>query len=318
MPLEWSTYAASESTHLHAEIFRKQYVAGTRPGCCLIASVFTTKDGTANGGWHELAPDVTTFDDLPSLPAAPEPAPQPNELPADDVIAAEMAASTDAAQAIYLPTYGTVTPRDFLTEPAERLRHSGDGLGEAWGTVIHLLLESALRNEQSPQPAFDLLALAASALAESELSESGMDLAMLAARAVELVDEVRHSALWKRIKDGSECFMEVPFSICVDAAEVGLDVPVDYGPTRNAFDPTAASEEHSPPSRPPVLIRGQIDLAFRDVSASPIDTKTDWVIVDWKTSAVIDADRQRLVDSYRPQLILYSRCWAVVATQHHI
>lgn len=311
MPLDWDTHEASERSHLHAENLRKQYVAGTRPGCCLIASVFTKKDGTANGGWHELAPNVTTFDDLPDLPQVPAAAEETDELPDDAAIAAEIDAAAAAAKAIHQPTYGTVTPRDFLTESAERLRHSGDGLGEAWGTVIHLLLESALRNEQSPQPAFNLAAIATSALAESELSESGLDLAMLADRAVELVEEVRQSPLWKRIQAGGECYMEVPFSICVDAAEVGPKVPVDYGPVCDGLDPIATDEEQPPPSRPPVLIRGQIDLTFRDASATPAESMTDWFVVDWKTSAVVAADKQKLIDSYRPQITLYARCWAV-------
>ena len=106
--------------------------------------------------------------------------------------------------------------------------------------------------------------------------------------------------------------MEVPFSICVDAAEIGTDVPVDYGPARNGFDPTANDEDQTMRIRPPVLIRGQIDLTFRDASATPSETMTDWSIVDWKTSAVIDADEQRLTDSYRSQLLLYARCWAVL------
>jgi len=310
MPLDWDTHKERERSHLLAEDLRKQYVAVTRPGCCLIASMFTKTDGTANGGWHDLAPDVTTFDDLPDLPPGPTLADGTGDLPDDAVIAAEMDAAADAAKTIHLPTYGTVTPRDFLTEPAERLRYSGDGLGEAWGTVIHLLLESALRNEKSPQPTFDLAAIAASALAESELAESGMDLAMLADRAVELVEEVRQSPLWKRIQAGGECYMEVPFSICVDAAEIGPDVPVDYGPAHNGFDPITNNEKQPTPPRPTVLIRGQIDLVFRDVSASTTETMTDWSIVDWKTSAVLDADEQKMIDSYRPQLSLYARCWA--------
>lgn len=38
---------------------------------------------------------------------------------------------------------------------------------------------------------------------------------------------------------------------------------------------------------------------------------TDWVIVDWKTTSVTDADATKLEDHYRPQLRLYARCWAV-------
>jgi hypothetical protein len=39
-------------------------------------------------------------------------------------------------------------------------------------------------------------------------------------------------------------------------------------------------------------------------------SKADWVILDWKTTSVIAADRGRLRDHYVPQLVLYARCWA--------
>ena len=306
-PLDWATHEGWELTHLQAEDLRKKYVAVTRPGCCLITSVFTTTKGVANKGWYDLAPDVTTFDELPALPAAPMPADETGSWDDDAAMVAKMTAANDAARAIRLPTYDTVTPRDFLTKPTKQLRHSGDGLGEAWGTVIHLMLERVLRNQQQPRPDFDLAALAASALAESELAQSGSDMAKLADRAVHLVEEVRQSQLWKRINAGGEFFIEVPFTICVDAAEVGLEVQVDKHP-RSA---SSQADAPAPADKLPVLIRGQIDLAFRDASATPVENMTDWSIIDWKTSAVMDADEQSLVESYGPQLTLYARCWAL-------
>jgi ATP-dependent exoDNAse (exonuclease V) beta subunit len=59
-----------------------------------------------------------------------------------------------------------------------------------------------------------------------------------------------------------------------------------------------------------VLIRGRIDAVFRDGSAPPPPGMTDWVIVDWKTTSVSDADSAALDAHYRPQVELYARCWA--------
>jgi ATP-dependent exoDNAse (exonuclease V) beta subunit/RecB family exonuclease len=301
-PQGWAALKTLETLHLNAETLRKEYVAGTRPGCCLVASVFTKKDGTANGGWHPLG--VQAFDDLPELPEVPAAA--GSRLQDDAALGDAMMQATDRVRAMGLATYGTVTPRHFLSaEPAQRLRHSGDGLGEAWGTVIHLLLELALRNEQHPRNGFDLAAVAASALAASELAGSGQDIATLAEQAVELVQEVQRQAIWKQIHSGgpagAEYFMEVPFSIFIEPGEVGPNVKVDYGPAHEA-------EEQNPPA---VLVRGQIDLIFRDGSQPPPADMSDWMVLDWKTTSVLDMDREKLEASYRPQVRLYARCWAV-------
>jgi len=318
-PQGWAALKTLETLHLNAETLRKEYVAGTRPGCCLVASVFAKADGTLNGGWHALG--VAAFDDLPELPEVRAAARSPLE---DDAALSDcMTKAVDRAAAMGRATYGTVTPRNFLTtEPAERLRHTGDGLGEAWGTVIHLLLELALRNEQHPRKGFDLAVVAASALAESELTdgdtaESGGDIAALAERAVELVREIQASPLWKQIHSGAEYFMEVPFSIFIEPGEVGQNVKVDYGPAHNsdgskAEGPAGDTAGADPAEgRPAVLVRGQIDLVFRDGSQPPPANMSEWVVLDWKTTSVTDADRGKLEESYRPQVRLYARCWAV-------
>jgi ATP-dependent helicase/nuclease subunit A len=318
-PQGWSELQDFESLHMAAETVRKEYVAGTRPGCCLVASVFAKADGTLNGGWHALG--VAGFDDLPELPEVPAAA--RSLLENDAALSDCMTKAVDRASAMGRATYGTVTPRNFLTtEPAERLRHTGDGLGEAWGTVIHLLLELALRNEQHPRKGFDLAVVAASALAESELTdgdtaESGGDIAALAERAVELVREIQASPLWKQIHSGAEYFMEVPFSIFIEPGEVGQNVKVDYGPAHNsdgskAEGPAGDTAGAVPAEgRPAVLVRGQIDLVFRDGSQPPPANMSEWVVLDWKTTSVTDADRRKLEESYRPQVRLYARCWAV-------
>jgi len=154
---------------------------------------------------------------------------------------------------------------------------------------------------------FDLAAAAASTVEVSDLAESGSDRAELARRAVALVEDVLASAAWRRIAASPERHVEVPFSIAVAAAEIPPEVEVDYGPAGEA-----AKEAAEAAARPavPILIRGQIDAVFRDVASSPPVGMTDWVILDWKTTSVIAADRGRLRDHYVPQLVLYARCWA--------
>jgi ATP-dependent exoDNAse (exonuclease V) beta subunit len=329
-PASWDAHEAVEKRYLEAEYLRLNYVAGTRPGTCLVVSVFEDTKGEVTGGWHELAPDIAAVANLPALErhaeaeAARAAAAARPLADAAAVVAARAAAAT-AAAAIHRPTFGTVTPRDFLTEPAERIRHTGQGLGQDWGTVIHRLLELAVLNvdgqgggdgEAGPGPTgFDLAAAAASTVEVSDLAESGSDREELARRAMALVEDVLASPEWRRIAASPERHVEVPFSIAVAAAEIPTSVEVDYGPTGEAGCDTAGPAVARPAV--PVLIRGQIDAVFRDASgptaggpARESAAATDWVILDWKTTSVIAADRERLRAHYGPQLVLYARCWA--------
>lgn len=318
-PRQWDEHEATEKRYLEAEYLRLNYVAGTRPGTCLIASVFETQKGDISGGWKELAPDVGAMSNLPDLAphAAAEQARAREEersLADATAIATARAAAAARMAAIRTPTFGTVTPRDFLTEPAERIRHTGRGLGQDWGTVIHRLVELAVQDLADPSRPLDLAAAAASIVQESDFAECDIDREELVERAVSLVEEIRRSDVWQRITAGGERLVEVPFSIAVTAEEIPPGVEVDRGPAAVAAvtaDPSSASPAPAVASSCPVLIRGQIDGVFHDASAAPPAGMTDWVIVDWKTTSVADADAAKLEDHYRPQLRLYARCWAV-------
>jgi ATP-dependent helicase/nuclease subunit A len=300
-PLGWRDVEAMERRYLEAEYLRLNYVAGTRPGTCLVASVFDNADGAVVGGWHELSPEIQNVANLPDLePAAGVEAARAAAAarPLADAAAISSARHAAAASvaAVRRATFGTVTPRDFLTEPAERIRHTGRGLGQDWGTVIHRLLELAAQAPAS----FDLEAAAESAIAESDLVESEAGRTKLVGRAVSLVRDVLRSDVWRRIEASSARHVEVPFSIAVTAAEIPTGVEVDHGP--GAGDAACAEVL--------VLVRGQIDAVYRDESSPPPAGMSDWVIVDWKTTSVTEADAARLEDHYRPQLQLYARAWA--------
>jgi ATP-dependent exoDNAse (exonuclease V) beta subunit len=311
-PATWDDHEAVEQRYLEAEYLRLNYVAGTRPGTCLVVSVFEDAKGNVTGGWQELAPDIASVANLPAL--EPHAAAEAARLaaavqPVADAaaLASGRAAARAAVATVCRPTFGTVTPRDFLTEPAERIRHTGRGLGQDWGTVIHRLLELAVQNLAAPQAEFDLAAAAASTVEASDLAESGLDRQELARRATTLVEEVLASAAWRRIVASPERHVEVPFTIAVEAAEIPPTVEVDVGPGE------AAGNDEGAYAAAPVLIRGQIDAVFRDVTVPPAAGMSDWVILDWKTTSVIDADEARLREHYGPQLVLYARCWVVAA-----
>jgi len=314
-PADWDDHEAVENRYREAEYLRLNYVAGTRPGTCLVASVFENADGEIKGGWKELAPDITSVPSLPELEphadaerARTEAAVRP---PADDrAVAAARKAAADRLASILAPTFATVTPRDFLTEPAERIRHTGRGLGQDWGTIIHRLLELAVQNLAAGAPSLDLATAAASIVAESDLAESGIDRDSLARRAVSLVEHVRASDVWRRIVASPERHVEVPFSITVTGEEVPSAVAVDRGPAEAPSNTAGNSDRLAIATAVPVLIRGQIDAVFRDAASSPPAGMSEWVVVDWKTTSVAEVDVEKLLEHYRPQLRLYARCWA--------
>ena len=133
--------------------------------------------------------------------------------------------------------------------------------GVEWGTVIHQLLDLAMH-----KPNADLLPFAEAALSEHGLEKSR------AQDAVKLVESVVNSDIWRRAKACRERLTEVPFEILLDE--------------------TATT---------PTLIRGAIDLVFREPSG--------WVLVDYKTDRITPANRKKLIKKYAPQINLYCRAW---------
>lgn len=308
-PGTWDAHEAIEKRYLEAEYLRLNYVAGTRPGSCLVVSAYVNKDGEIMGGWQELSPDLAGIADLPAL----EPCVEVEAArliaaarPVDDAVA--RARGAELAAASRMATYGTVTPRDFLTEPAEAIRHTGRGRGQDWGTLIHRLLELAAQNGLGHVDATALEVAAASAIETSDLADVGLDREDVARRAAALVNDIRTSPLWQRIEASCEQRVEVPFSIAVDSDAIPTGVAIDYGPRASGLAGPALAGLTL--ASTPVLIRGQIDAVFRDGSTPPPPGMTDWVIVDWKTTSVSDADSAALDAHYRPQVELYARCWA--------
>lgn len=133
--------------------------------------------------------------------------------------------------------------------------------GVEWGTVIHQLLELALIS-----PGADL-----QGVAQTALSEQGLDPG-LAAEAEALVRSVTRSDLWKRALNSLERYVEVPFQMLAAA-----DGPV------------------------PTLLRGQIDLVFRE--------EDGWVVVDYKTDQAVAGEPAASADYYAGQVRLYAQAW---------
>ena len=284
-PPGWEDYCRRERAFEQAEQIRLDYVAATRPGSCLVVSLFEKcekgkKDEPdtfmADGAWERFGGFLTTAADLPTLTAvvaAPQPAPALSPpAPIGDTIRARIAACVE-------PTFARISPRELLTEPAEGIRFTGDGLGEPWGRAIHRLLELAARDRD-----LDLRAAVATALSGEEVTLVHLD------RAVETVREVLASDVWRRAHASRARFVEVPFAVQVR----GEDLPENVRKLAGDGAPL------------PTVVRGVIDLVFAEAGGG-------WTVVDWKTDAVTKASEQLLADHYRPQVELYAECWRLLA-----
>jgi ATP-dependent helicase/nuclease subunit A len=140
------------------------------------------------------------------------------------------------------PSYATVAAKKQALSPSRLHFHAATGEhGTEWGTVIHLLLQTALE-----RPDADLRQLARLAL-----TEEGLD-ADLADSALEMVNQVLRSDVLRRARSAEQYLVEVPFQKLVPAGGPGA---VDGLPT---------------------IVRGVIDLAFHEQAGWVIvDYKTD-------------------------------------------
>jgi len=304
-PEGWEALQERESCFASAEALRLRYVAATRAGSALIVCQRTGKGGrNRHNPWKYFLEHIPESRELPDPGPVDPPAGRALRVEPDEVERAAGAiaarrermfrpslavagakahalAQQDAAEVTAGGGEREAVPADVPAAPAAglfgeaaalrapvpepRLRVSGvpeEGEhGVEWGTVIHNLLEAAMAN-----PGADL-----DRVARAMLPEHGLD-ADRAGAAVETVRDVMRSGLWQRALRSPERFVEIPFEI--ERAEGG---------------------------GPPTLIRGSIDLVFRETGG--------WVLVDWKTDRLRGGDAQALAAYYAPQVRLYAEAW---------
>jgi ATP-dependent helicase/nuclease subunit A len=293
-PPDWQTIWQRELAFEAAERARVDYVAATRPGTALVVSHFgEVKPATKRppkpeafipkGAWERFGPHLASTPDLP--PASPPPGAAADGV---DEVTPEGAAADSAVlrreitariSGLAEPTFARISPREVLIESAEGLRYTGKGRGEEWGQVIHKLLELVSR-----MPKCNI-----EEVARTVLSAEEVPLAYLP-DAVELVQAIKSSELWRESHAGPRSFAELPFSVQVSGESLGDEA-------------RAAAGLSGPPV--PTVIRGVIDRVFEDRDAR-------WRVIDWKTDAVTEASRSKLDDHYRPQVDLYAQCWRLI------
>ena len=163
--------------------------------------------------------------------------------------------------------------------------------GVLWGSLIHGLLEHAVRHAHAHRADLNRLA--------RWLTVETPDLRPFIPQALDLVEDLRGAAFWSELRDAKEVHVEVPFGVRLEAGQ---------------------SLAGGAPAACPTVIRGVIDLAYRGGQASVPDGDsagpTAWRILDYKTdraavpgvqeASAVDA---ALVERHAPQLAQYSAAW---------
>lgn len=204
-PHGWDQFAAEESLFVDAEKQRLRYVAATRAGTQLVVVQRAVR--------NDYNPWQSFEQYLQGLPTLADPGPasvQGGSATRIDPSAVNDAvtAVADCWQVAQTASYAKAAAKAIAVKHSIRAKELSSGEhGTEWGSVIHLLLEAAMR-----RPDDDLHNLAYVALAEAGLEVS------LADTAVDTVKSVMRSTIWKRAQASSKCLVEVPFEIVKDVA----------------------------------------------------------------------------------------------------
>jgi ATP-dependent helicase/nuclease subunit A len=220
---DWSAHESAELPYLQAEEDRLLYVAATRARQLLVVSRCT---GNANNcAWRVLDGFLGQARELSVPPSVTAPAVVPEDC--------SMAAQTAAAETREKRHARVNRPSWSVTSVTEEARHiarmtrsvdaSADDpskvvvadtpshradAGQAWGTLVHGLLEHAMRHRAATRE--DLRRLAVWLTVEEPQLRAVID------EALDTVQAVASGAFWTEAKASMECHEEAPFSVLDD------------------------------------------------------------------------------------------------------
>jgi ATP-dependent helicase/nuclease subunit A len=255
-PVGWEDHEAAEQQFLDAEQDRLLYVAATRAKRMLVVGR-AKKPSKRSSAWTDLDPYLDDATELTVPATTPAPAFAPADLsPAAAARAAKAAeaAHGKARQPSWSATSVTAESKRFpRTTPgpdddveaddptrsttAETPSRRADA-GIAWGSLIHGLLEHAMRHRKATRD--DLRRLAV------WLTVEDPQLRPLIEKALDTVEGVASAEFWKQARASEEVYEEAPFALREEAN--GL----------------------------PTVITGVVDLVYRGADGWRIvDYKTD-------------------------------------------
>ena len=269
LPPDWDRVAQTEQSFAQREEERLLYVAATRAKDVLSVGIQhrqLQKEIKVLGPWSRFASSLGA-----GLFSVVAPGSITAELPPVDFaaeFAREESQRTNARREAEQPTYAVSLVTKIAHDSGVQMARveEGFGRGTSWGRVMHRLLEAILRDEH-----LDVKFYAESLLKDEEREPAELPDVM------RVIESVRSSPVWQRVKRADDRLLEVPFALMVSNRELGRE---EDGET---------------------LLHGVVDLVFREAD--------EWFVVDYK-SDVIDGRLDSLVKYYRPQVEHYARFWS--------
>ena len=262
-PVRWEEYEETEKQFKRAEKMRLLYVASTRAKEMLVVG-FRHQTGKIKGAWRNLAERIQTR----FQPQTGDPASVGRRRPRRRTL--ELNAIQNQFEEAKTPSYSVLPITKIAHNTHLELVKAEEGLGKgtSWGRVLHRLFEAMLRDDS-----LDIRLYAENLLKDEERDPVELD------EVLRVVDSVRASSLWTRVKAADERYVEIPFALTVPRREVGLDEEGD------------------------TLLHGTIDLVFREGDK--------WYIVDYKSDST-QGRLDQLVEYYKPQVEHYAKFWTKV------
>jgi ATP-dependent helicase/nuclease subunit A len=242
-PEDWEEHKELERAYIDAEQYRLVYVAATRARDLLVVSRPAKASGR-NRPWQMIEPYLAKVPAL-AIPVASIPS-----APTLPDLSAGARAAAQAAREARLRTLGEASWQvESVTGTAHRAGPYGHPLQEgrtrepdtgiAWGSLIHFLLEHAMRGPHHRRAHLERVA--------NWFAFDKPELRRVISEALDTVERVMTAEFWQEALAAEERAVEVPFAVRVEAA-----------------------------GAVPRLLHGVIDLAFKTADGwTLVDYKTD-------------------------------------------
>jgi ATP-dependent helicase/nuclease subunit A len=270
-PLNWDKYELEEKEYQDAEETRLLYVAATRAKNLLFIS--SSEKSNSKNPWEPLLSFTDPDNDTYQIPDVHPPQKTQSEatviIRKQDLELFKNEIDNFISEAEQ-PTYIELSVSDIISE--EPLHTVKGGLGPEWGSAIHEIIESLVRDETTYGNCKTMI-LRKYGFTEPEYEE----------KAEKLIVRFKESELYSRIQNAEMKLAEVPFSIKLDAS----DPICRFSGIKNPL---------------PVILQGKIDLAVKENGG--------WSIIDYKTNYYeTEEDLNLLINHYTNQIRLYCRIW---------
>ena len=276
-PSDWAEKEAEEKDFLDAEAKRLLYVATTRASSMLLVC-----KGADKSAWAPLHPFLKECPDVGTL-ISDEETPLPQEAPS--VVNAKKSDSVEDPtlrwQNAQRPGYAIQSAKTVALKGSRPNWEASGDFGYLWGSVIHELLDLAIKN-----PRRDLRPSALRLAQEYGVETRRID------ELLSTVAAVTKSDVWQRARNAKRCFSEFPFEL--ETTGVSGD--------RTSKTGANGSDSKRNPEQLPTVLRGVMDLLFEEEGG--------WVIVDYKTDDVSSSDVSAAKSYYWPQLNTYAKQWS--------